>query len=109
MIVSLSKQVYLLDHCQGLRPLRKLTLIVLGVNWASMKKAAKMHAAVWQHLLTHKKTQFLLLRIYVLERTVLIYKDACTRMFIMASVFEPKNGEWAKEISYPSMGEWLNQ
>lgn len=51
LIASLSKRAYLLDHCQGLRPLRKVALIVLGVNWTSMKKAAKMHTVICQHLI----------------------------------------------------------
>lgn len=98
LIASLSKRAHLLDHCQGLRPLRKVALIVLGVSWTSMKKATKMHTVIWQHLI--KQNQFLLLRIHLLEITVLICKDVCTRMFIMASIFVPKVGGRAKENAH---------
>lgn len=71
---------------------------MLGVSWTSMKKATKMHTVIWQHLI--KQNQFLLLRIHLLEITVLICKDICTRMFIMASIFVPKVGGRAKENAH---------
>lgn len=61
-----------------------MALIVLGVIWTSMKKAAHTHNIYLN------KNQSLLPKISLLKIVVLVGKDVCMRRFIMTSVFVPK-------------------
>lgn len=71
---------------------------MLGIHWASGKKAVKMHTAVWQHLITQK--QFPLLRVSLMEITVLICKNISiyTRMFKWHPSLCQKRGDGLKKL-----------